>query len=118
MPTYEYRCTKCRSEFEHFQKMSDPHLKKCPECGGKVERKISSGAGIVFKGSGFYETDYKRKKPEPKSKESGDSAKPESAGKSEKSGGAGKSGGKGKSDKSGKSGKAAKKSKSSGGGND
>jgi putative FmdB family regulatory protein len=115
MPTYEYRCTKCECEFEHFQKMSDPHLTKCLECGGKVERKISSGAGIVFKGSGFYETDYKRKKPE---KKSGDSAKSEKADKSDKSGGDAKSTGSGKSGKSEKSGKTGKKAKSSGKGGD
>lgn len=59
MPNYEYECKKCGHRFEVFQKMTDPKLKKCPECGGRVERLIGPGAGIVFKGSGFYQTDYR-----------------------------------------------------------
>jgi putative FmdB family regulatory protein len=59
MPNYEYECKKCGHRFEVFQKMTDAKLKKCPECGGKVERLIGPGAGIVFKGSGFYQTDYR-----------------------------------------------------------
>ena len=59
MPTYEYKCLKCGAVFEVFQKMSDPPLEKCPKCGSEVKRLIGAGAGIVFKGSGFYETDYK-----------------------------------------------------------
>ncbi|MBP7948832.1 MAG: zinc ribbon domain-containing protein [Verrucomicrobiales bacterium] len=61
MPTYDYVCEKCEKEFEVFQSMKDPHLKKCVDksCGGKVSRKIGTGAGIVFKGSGFYQTDYR-----------------------------------------------------------
>lgn len=54
MPTYEYECCKCNNKFEVFQKMSEEPLSKCPECGGKVKRLISGGAGINFKGSGFY----------------------------------------------------------------
>ncbi len=61
MPTYEYECTKCGHAFEAFQKMSDKHLTKCPKCEKKVRRLIGSGGGIIFKGSGFYETDYKKK---------------------------------------------------------
>ena len=62
MPTYDYECLKCGYTFELFQKMTDEPLKKCPQCGGKkVKRLIGSGMGIIFKGSGFYETDYKRK---------------------------------------------------------
>ena len=62
MPTYEYVCEKCKKGFEKFQKMTDGPLKKCPECGGKATRLISSGGGIIFKGSGFYATDYKNNK--------------------------------------------------------
>ncbi|MEW6238212.1 MAG: zinc ribbon domain-containing protein [Candidatus Omnitrophota bacterium] len=62
MPTYEYVCDKCGHEFELFQSMKDEPIKKCPECkANKVRRMIGNGAGIIFKGSGFYETDYKRK---------------------------------------------------------
>ena len=60
MPTYEYICDACEHEFEEFQSMSAKHLKKCPECGkNKLRRLIGTGAGIIFKGSGFYETDYR-----------------------------------------------------------
>jgi len=60
VPTYEYECEKCGKHFDMFQDMSDEPLKHCPECGGSVRRLIGMGAGIIFKGSGFYETDYKR----------------------------------------------------------
>jgi putative FmdB family regulatory protein len=60
MPTYDYRCNACGKEFEHFQSMSADALKECL-CGknGSVERLISRGSGIIFKGSGFYVNDYK-----------------------------------------------------------
>ncbi|MCK4995138.1 MAG: zinc ribbon domain-containing protein [Candidatus Omnitrophica bacterium] len=62
MPTYDYECPGCNHTFELFQMMSAKPIKKCPECGkNKVKRLIGSGMGIIFKGSGFYETDYKRK---------------------------------------------------------
>ncbi len=61
MPTYDYECLKCSHSFEAFQKMTDKPLKKCPECGGKVKRLIGAGAGVIFKGSGFYATDYRSK---------------------------------------------------------
>ncbi len=62
MPTYEYECDACGHAFELFQSMSDKPVKKCPVCDKlQVRRLIGSGAGIIFKGSGFYETDYKRK---------------------------------------------------------
>ncbi len=60
MPTYDYKCPRCGTVFERVQKMKDPHVAKCPKCGSKAERQLSGGHGIVFKGSGFYETDYKR----------------------------------------------------------
>lgn len=61
MPTYSYRCTKCGHEYEKFQKISDSTNARCPRCRGKGERQITGGAGIHFKGSGFYVTDYARK---------------------------------------------------------
>jgi putative FmdB family regulatory protein len=60
MPTYEYKCEKC-GPFELFQSIKDDALKSCPKCGSKVERLISANVGFVFKGSGFYQTDYKSK---------------------------------------------------------
>jgi putative FmdB family regulatory protein len=59
MPTYEYKCTKCEEMFEVFQKMTDIPLKECPVCGGELQKVISGGIGIIFKGSGFYSTDSK-----------------------------------------------------------
>ncbi|MBI2417844.1 MAG: hypothetical protein HYV28_08065 [Ignavibacteriales bacterium] len=62
MPTYEYICTECNYEFESFQSMSAAVLTECPTCKGKVRRKISAGLSPIFKGSGFYQTDYKDSK--------------------------------------------------------
>ena len=60
MPTYEYICDGCGAEVERFQSISARALRKCPECGkSKLKRLIGTGAGIIFKGSGFYETDYR-----------------------------------------------------------
>ena len=59
MPTYEYRCRDCGREFEVFQRMSDPPGAPCPDCGRGAERLISGGAGVLFKGDGFYITDYR-----------------------------------------------------------
>jgi putative FmdB family regulatory protein len=60
MPTYDYRCNACEHEFEIFQSMKDRPKKKCPECGkNALERLIGMGAGVIFKGGGFYETDYR-----------------------------------------------------------
>ena len=62
MPTYEYECRSCHHEFEVFQNMSADPLKNCPKCNKEsLFRKIGAGAGIIFKGSGFYETDYRSK---------------------------------------------------------
>ena len=59
MPTYDYRCSKCGHEFELFQSMTDEPVSECPVCKGKLERLIGAGAGLLFKGSGFYITDYR-----------------------------------------------------------
>ena len=81
MPTYVYECTACGHQLELFQKMSDPPAEVCPECGGKLNRLPGAGAGIIFKGSGFYATDYRSRgyrekaKEEGGSKPSGDKAK-------------------------------------------
>ena len=70
MPTYDYICKSCGYEFEEFQSMSAEHLKNCPKCNKEIVRKIGTGAGLVFKGSGFYITDYKNKKSTDKKKSS------------------------------------------------
>jgi len=59
MPTYQYKCNDCDYRFEEFQSMTEKAIEKCPECGGKTQRLISGGAGFLFKGSGFYITDYR-----------------------------------------------------------
>ncbi len=101
MPTYEYRCANGH-DFERIQKMNDKPVTKCPTCGAKATRKISGGQGLIFKGSGFYITDYGKdgkgprkssegaaSMPEPSApkgearSDGGTSAKPESAPKSE-----------------------------------
>ena len=61
MPTYEYECLKCKKRFDQLQKMTEAPLKKCIFCHGKVQRLIGVGTGLIFKGSGFYATDYKNK---------------------------------------------------------
>lgn len=60
MPTYEYECLKCHQRFEVFQSIKEKPKKKCPNCGGHVKRLLGTGAGIIFKGSGFYTTDYRK----------------------------------------------------------
>ncbi|MFH2145543.1 MAG: FmdB family zinc ribbon protein [Candidatus Omnitrophota bacterium] len=76
MPTYDYECPKCGHEFEFLQNITDKPLSKCPKCNaGKVKRLIGSGSGIIFKGTGFYETDYKRKPSGKESKATSSSAK-------------------------------------------
>lgn len=60
MPTYEYKCGACGHAYEMFQSMTEPPKKRCPKCGkNTAERLIGTGAGVLFKGSGFYETDYR-----------------------------------------------------------
>ena len=63
MPTYDYICNDCGKMYEYFQSMSDAPIKECPECkNNSLRRVISGGAGLIFKGSGYYLTDYKNKK--------------------------------------------------------
>lgn len=82
MPTYDYQCDACDHEFELFQQISEPVKKKCPECGKlKLRRLFGTGAAVVFKGSGFYETDYRSesyKKAAEKDKKSGEKKSTES----------------------------------------
>jgi putative FmdB family regulatory protein len=60
MPTYEYKCTACGHAFEQFQSITAAPIKRCPQCGkAKVKRLLGTGAGVIFKGSGFYTTDYR-----------------------------------------------------------
>jgi putative FmdB family regulatory protein len=87
MPTYEYACSKCGHHFDQFQSMRDEPLKKCPKCHkAALKRLIGGGAGLIFKGSGFYITDYKNQgMAKAASAESGGAAgaKPEAGGKAE-----------------------------------
>jgi putative FmdB family regulatory protein len=74
MPTYEYVCSKCGHHFEKFQSMRDEPLKRCPKCSkAALKRLVGGGAGLIFKGSGFYITDYKNK---PQAKAEGGESKP------------------------------------------
>jgi putative FmdB family regulatory protein len=83
MPTYEYKCPKCGTRFEKIQKITARPGAPCPKCGTTAERQISGGHGLVFKGSGFYETDYKR----PSDKARHDRAKSDKAQQKQKDGG-------------------------------
>jgi putative FmdB family regulatory protein len=69
MPIYEYQCKRCHHRFERIQKFSDPHIKKCPECGGPLEQLLSPPA-VQFKGSGWYVTDYAKRGAKPSTGES------------------------------------------------
>ncbi|HZZ82719.1 MAG TPA: zinc ribbon domain-containing protein [Gemmataceae bacterium] len=78
MPTYEYQCDACKHHFEELQSFSDPVLKKCPKCKkNKLQRLLGTGAAIIFKGSGFYQTDYRSESY--KSAAKADEAKPAAA---------------------------------------
>jgi len=59
MPTYEYECTSCGHRFERFQSITASPVRRCPRCGKKVKKLLGAGAGLIFKGSGFYATDYR-----------------------------------------------------------
>jgi len=75
MPTYAYRCVKCEHEFEAIEKITArPRARKCPLCGARAERVISGGAGFLFKGEGFYITDYRSEEYRSRAKEEKDSA--------------------------------------------
>jgi putative FmdB family regulatory protein len=97
MPTYEYECKHCRHRFERFQSINDKPVRKCPKCGKGVERLIGAGAGLLFKGSGFYITDYRSAGYKEKAKKEaggGDGAKPSDAKKADKPAGGSKPKGK------------------------
>ena len=80
MPTYEYHCDACEHHFDEFQSMKDEPLKKCPQCGKRKLRRIfGSGAAILFKGSGFYQTDYRSESYKAAAKADQEGAKPAAA---------------------------------------
>lgn len=90
MPTYEYVCDACEHRFERFQKISDEPVKTCPECGKpKARRLISPGAGLLFKGSGFYATDYRKGPPRSGDGGEGEGGTKEKGGKKEQGRGPG-----------------------------
>jgi putative FmdB family regulatory protein len=77
MPTYEYQCDACEHNFDEFQSMSDEPLKRCPKCGkAKLRRVFGAGAAIIFKGSGFYQTDYRSESYQKAAKADQETAKP------------------------------------------
>jgi len=85
MPTYEYQCQHCGHGFELFQQMSDSLKKKCPECKKlKLKRLIGAGSAVVFKGSGFYETDYRSESYKKGAKDAKESSKPKNDSKTPK----------------------------------
>lgn len=92
MPTYDYQCDACGHEFEEFQSITEPVLRKCPECRKpKLRRLFGTGAAVVFKGSGFYQTDYRSesyRKAAEKDKPKTDGVEKSTAKNGEKSGGA------------------------------
>lgn len=102
MPTYEYVCDGCTHQFDELQSFSDPPLTKCPKCGKKKLRRLfGTGAAVLFKGSGFYQTDYRSESYKSGEKKESEAAKPaatESTGKAGKdAGGAAKASSSGKS---------------------
>ena len=94
MPTYEYQCDACNYNFDEFQSINDKPLKKCPQCGkSKLRRVFGAGAAILFKGSGFYQTDYRSESYKSAAKAEQDSSKPATTDKSSTSDNSGKTGG-------------------------
>ena len=87
MPTYEYQCQKCKRRHEAFQTITAKPLTKCSKCAGRLKRLISSGSGFLFKGSGFYITDYRSKKyQEAKKKDQPSSSPPATSSGTERAG--------------------------------
>jgi putative FmdB family regulatory protein len=79
MPTYEYECDACEHRFDEFQSMTEKPLKKCPECGKpKLRRVFGAGGAVLFKGSGFYQTDYRSESYKAAAKKEQESSKPAS----------------------------------------
>jgi putative FmdB family regulatory protein len=101
MPTYDYECRACGHRFEEFQSITAPPLMECPSCGGEVRRLIGSGAGILFKGSGFHQTDYRSEsyRKAAKAEKEGSSAGDTSTGGKKSGPGGGSTGSKGGGDK-------------------
>ena len=92
MPTYEYECDACHHNFDEFQSMSEPALTKCPKCGKKKLRRVfGAGAAVIFKGSGFYQTDYRSESYKQAAKADQEAAG-KSAGKADSNGTAGSNG--------------------------
>ena len=92
MPTYEYQCDACEHNFDEFQSMSEPALTKCPKCGKKKLRRVfGAGAAVIFKGSGFYQTDYRSESYKQAAKADQDAAG-KSAGKADSNGTSGSNG--------------------------
>ena len=89
MPTYEYKCLDCGIQFDRFQSITEDPIQECPECSGRTKRLIGAGAGLIFKGSGFYITDYRSegyKESAKKDKESSSSGEGDSKSGDSKSG--------------------------------
>jgi putative FmdB family regulatory protein len=96
MPTYEYHCDACEHNFDEFQSINDKPLTKCPECGKKKLRRVfGAGAAILFKGSGFYQTDYRSESYKSAARAEQESAKPAAADKAGSNGATGSTGEKG-----------------------
>ena len=94
MPTYEYQCDACDHNFDEFQSINDAPLKKCPKCKkSKLRRVFGTGAAFIFKGSGFYQTDYRSEAYKSAAKADQESSKPAEGGKTDKNGAAGTKGG-------------------------
>src|SRR5262245_24551453 len=113
MPTYVYRCKKCKHRFELFHSISDDSVKRCPRCRSKAERIPAAGAGILFKGSGFYITDYRSKSYKDKAKQEKSAGTSTGSGGGDSGSGSGAAGERGTSGEKG-AGKKGSKSRSGG----